>query len=400
MSMRESAFIQTIGYSLKLPFLPFTFNWTFLVLFLLFVFAFYFLKNTAMINHKKTKRIQMLLLCYIFLVLLQVAVPFFLSGVGNFGIIISMIVRASFPIYVLIWIYIFKRISHESADKLIKAIVFITFFQSIMYILNGMGFNIYPSSIYLETQFEGIRIIRDFKTIPVYIFIALPILMVSHSLKDKYYLIVTLVAVVMTYTRSVIIAVGVSFIAHLVFFFNKTIFDKKFILMSIVIGYSIVLLLISFGGYMGGYSRYIGDRFEQVNETGYEESSLGSRSETFLYVIERNTLILNLFGNGFNLGGAIDRYEDAQTSLTADSTWTQLLYYSGIFGGVLVASIYLILFLKVFLISKQRKRFSLIELGMFLSVLYYASLSFTSSVAISLPAAFSIAYIAVYIGVD
>ena len=400
MSMQESAFIQTTGFSLKLPLLPFTFNWTILILFIVLSLAFSLLKNKRVINHSNTKTIRTLLYCYIVLVVMQVVVPLFLSGRGNFGIIISIITRVSFPIYVLVWIYIFRRLSNESADKLIKAIVFITVLQSVMYILSGIGIRIYPSSIYLETQFEETRIIRDFKTIPVYIFIALPILMLSSSIKDKYYLIIALMAVAMTYTRSVILAVGLSIVVYLTFFFDKMRFSKRLTLISVVSAYNIILIIIAFGGRLSTHYRYISDRFEQVNETGYEESSLGSRNNTFFYVIERNTVILNIFGNGFDLGTAGNRYEDARTSLTADSTWIQLLFYSGLFGVVLIMSVYLKILMRGFIKADRMKRSSLIKLGMFLSILYYVSLSFTSSVAISLPAAFSVAYISVHTGIE
>lgn len=383
MTMAESAFIKTIGFKLNIPGLPIFLQWNSVVL---IVFA--FISIIAVRKHpfytpiRKHNVLYLSLLGFALLIVVHVPISWIVSEHIRIGSLMTMVERLAFPLGIYFWVTILRRSNWQNIITLIDTIAWISTMLGVVYILNTLNVPLYPFVAYQTTSFANTIIIRDFLTIPPWIFLSFSWFLVQTDFKSKIGVIVLLLVGIFTYTRSMVFSLILAFILYVFLkaFVNHRIKIAITNILLTVIVFAIVYCFL--GPYVKNNFQYLFYRFEEIEEEGFEKSSLGARFKTFSIIGEDSPRELFVLGVGF-------RYDETSKSMQfsshdlptviGDSLWITTIYFYGLVGIILVALIYISAMIRLLSIIIRNNENSIIHLPLFLSIIMLIFMSFSGA---------------------
>lgn len=244
------------------------------------------------------------------------------------------------PLGILLWNVYFSKLSIENMVIFIRVLCYITFPLSILYILSSTGLSIYSQDFYGQYRINGVDIIRDFATIPVFLLISFSFNFFFLSRRPFPYvmLIAFIGAIIATATRSfilsAIVAVAVYTILHA--FYSNSLSRFFLVILRIVFLLFILYSLFTFGPESFQFSF---DRFENLYTEGLSDKNVVFRVDQFNSMqAETQQFSGTLLGFGYLLDSSDSFYS---ISRTGDLMWASTLTHFGYIGS----SIYALLFL-------------------------------------------------------
>jgi len=363
MSMKESAFIDAFNFLFSLPGLPISINYdTFLLIVLTITYL--VIKRQSKLAYSIRRRIKgdlTLKLIKIFIAYSVIQVLIYWVGNMNLQLgLLSPLLSTLFPfLSIFLWLEIIRFSSDEDLLVLINAITLISIILGILYILNSSGIKIYPKIYPFETYWEfstqTVTIIRDFHTIPPWLSLSFATLLVRKDLRSGLGLVILAIVVIFTYTRSILISFAGMFVVYLFIISNYRKIFKRYT----VIAFLFATLFFIYGDKLADNIDFFGERFNEVSDTGIGESSFGKRLDTIDYLFDNPSFMSIIFGRRANIqeyDTGFD-YSDAPTSIHADSTWSNIFYYAGYIGFMLLGLIYITIIIPFLLRARVQKRY-------------------------------------------
>jgi len=324
------------------------------LLFLIWLFALWILSETIPVNRKNTieigqTRLNIPLLCIICLTIITVIN--FVSIVFSYPIQTDIFKQFVNDVSLFIGYYIIKNWSSKNDPEVIKnflyTIVVINTIAAILFILHqGFHFKIYQEEEYFTQIINGQEITRSFTFMPQFLFFSIIYILIftkKYSFIAIGILMINLLAIFISYTRSSIINVGIVFLLY--FFFialkkrNFKIIFKK-LTFSIVLAISIILLVSKF---LPANTKYIMDRFSEISL----ESSKKTEPTDMQYRFANSAAVISkLPGNKKMFGmGSVTKAQTPEViqmqETTADMVWPGVIYRWGFAGLILFILIYL-----------------------------------------------------------
>ena len=358
MSMKESAFIDAYHFLLRFPGLPVALNYDTLLLIVLTI-AYILFKHQSKSSYSMRRRIKgglTLKLIIIFIAYSFIQVLIYWVGNMNLqlGLLFSLL-STLFPfLTILLWLQIMRFSTDEDLLVLINSITLISVILGILYILNSSGLEIYPFETYWEFSTQTVTIIRDFNTIPPWLSLSFATLLIRNDLRSGLGLVILVIVVIFTYTRSILLSYAGMFVVYLFIVSNY----KKILKKYTVLAFLFAIFFFIFGDKLADNIDFFGGRFDEVSDTGIEESSFGKRLDTIEYLFDNPSLMAIIFGKRANVqeyDTGFD-YSGAPTSIYADSTWSNIIYFSGIVGFMLLVLIYITTIIPLLLPARGLKR--------------------------------------------
>ncbi len=239
--------------------------------------------------------------------------------------------------------------SHNKPEVLVKflfSLLIINSIASFLYILHqGLHFNIYPSMEYSTEFFQGVEITRTFWFMPQFLAFSIAYILVFKEKKSFVFsvlLIVNLLAIIISYTRSLVINAAIIFL----FYFILTGLKKgrlglvfKNIFIYGVLG---VLGIIMLSKLLPANTKYLMNRFAEIKESKsyYEEPD-----NLEVRFINTGIIISNIDGTKKMLGmGSVSEKQlpwvTDMKQTTADMVWTGVIFRWGIVGLILFILLY------------------------------------------------------------
>lgn len=246
------------------------------------------------------------------------------------------------PLSVFLWLSLFKHCHVSHLNKLFHTLLNVSFVGAILYSLSSVGLPIFPYTGW-ESGLGFGTITRDFLTFPPYLLIALGyILFTSNSKLQKYkiiYVFVFFLTVLLSYTRSWILAFLLSVFASLLFSRRKGVKGTLLLLFLPVILFASVSFLQHFAP---NNADFLMSRFSDVT-TSALPTNAESRVTGFSDIHQHISSISLFTGVGYSLTNSSS---SSQLSLKGifleDSLWTTLLFHLGYLGVILIATMFVI----------------------------------------------------------
>ena len=278
----------------------------------------------------------------------------FIGFTKNLGV--SSMIDESKPFtYMLIGFFLIKNIltkfNSESHDKLLKLFVYINSFSALLFILHqGFGITIYPFQEYFSTTIGLTKITRSFSFMPPILFFSIAYLSLKPRLKlyDTALLALNILAVIISFTRSLIITAGILILLCFIFRQHK---HKPSIKITQNYLYILCTLLLSFViliQFLPARYQFLLDRFN-IDSNHEASSNPLERISNIQNVKSRTNRISSslslligkekIFGLGFP-----SQYVDQRISYSdsSDSSWVIILIKTGILGGIIFLALYLL----------------------------------------------------------
>ena len=235
----------------------------------------------------------------------------------------------------------------EVLVKFLSSLVVINGIACILYILTqGFHLTIYQQNEGLVDEFQGKDIMRSFYYMPPFIFFSIIFILVfkGKQIISLIILILNLLAIFLTYTRSYLIIIIILFL----FYFTLTgIKSGKYKLVlkkvSIFIVSGILLFFLLSKIFPTGIAYFFG-RFAELTSSS---SSSGDPNDLEFRFSNLGSIISHMDENGkiFGMGSATEKQVPLFTdmkAITADMVWTGVIFRWGFVGVILFAVLYII----------------------------------------------------------
>ncbi|MEO9147291.1 MAG: O-antigen ligase family protein, partial [Ginsengibacter sp.] len=240
-------------------------------------------------------------------------------------------------------------ISHNKTELVIKflfSLVIINSIASILFILHqGLNLRIYLEEEYLKESFEGVEISRSFYFMPQFLFFSITFLLVF---KEKYpllyrpLLIINLLAVFITYTRSYVIIIALIFLLYFLLMGIKKgkigLIFKNIFLYSLLALFGIFILSKIFPV----KSKYFMDRFTELStpSTTQDPNNLQYRFMRTGNIISSMGTDKKIFGMGPVTANQYSSYAEMGFA-TSDMVWAGVIFRWGFAGLALFILLYI-----------------------------------------------------------
>lgn len=332
-------------------------------------------KNLFKINSLESL-IIIVFIIYLFFILIMSAIT---------GGIFKAITLSRYLLYIPLlynaYLRIFQGVNKHDFEKFVDKVIILNTVFAIFYILDSSGiFTIYTGVKYFTevTQF-GI-ITRNYDTFPpltifVIIFLLTKTLKKKISISYIAILLIHFLAVFFTYTRSMMISLGIIIAIYL---FLTLISNAKKSKVVIIMSFTGVILLGAYSlvsDYFSGPMLFLIERFQPQNSTLLTDNNLVTRFSLFNVAYNVAAQYNNVWlGAGF-LQAARNAMENYWAAWAGDIMWTNFVLQSGLIGSI----IFLLFILSfIFKLLLKTKELSNITIGLLLIVSYYLIMSFTT----------------------
>lgn len=265
---------------------------------------------------------------------------------------------AAFPAFCLVLGYVLVRgiASHSTRDQTLEflemVVVANTVAAALFFIHQGLHVTIYTNTEYLSTVFAGQQITRSFTFAPQYSLLALGFVLAQRQWTPKWIavLIVTLLAVLVSYTRSLLIAAVVGLALALVVQELKSPDARRFVRRSITIVVSTLGAFVVFALVRPVDYKFLLSRLQAFWSGKGVTDVANWKLRTHHFVLVERVVAKGDLWLGLGYKPHTSMITPYLTGWISDMAWVPLLYYFGViglalvglvFGGFLVRSIWL-----------------------------------------------------------
>ena len=228
------------------------------------------------------------------------------------------------------------RFSRSEIVEFLGAVVIANTIAAALYVIHqGLGVSIYTGGEYFTTVFKGVTITRTFHFAPQFTLLTLGFVLARSRWTAGWLLVlaITVLSVLVSYTRTLLIAVAVAFVISLVVRELRQPSAARLIRRTLVIAVSIFVLVVGFAAVLPAQSHYVAARLTEFAGAG-RVSDIGNwqvRASEYRAV---EAVVLKsdpVFGMGFPTPGS--NPVDARVYLySSDMAWIPILYYTGFAG--------------------------------------------------------------------
>jgi hypothetical protein len=337
----ESGFVQTWDFLVQLPVFPVPITWLD-IMFVALVIAWLLVRRVA----PKPKDPPSLwgfsaapLAAWLAVVALAVPLAWIDGGVIKFGIAWIVLSYAYIPLSAVIVYDILRRSDRSAVWALLRSLSVIVSVLAVFYTLHMLGWSLYDLAGVNSTYTAVGEVRRDILTFPVWACITVPFLLWSEriSLAEGCMIVVQIVAVAMSLTRSLVLAC----LFAIVFVVVARIAARRRPLQPLVPvsigGVAFGVLAWSVPGFVTRTAELLLSRFDELAAGVTSVSTITQR----LGVGERVSNFLSGWGMWMGAGFSDEALARSEASLgrllVADSLWSIVLLNFGIIGAVIVA---------------------------------------------------------------
>ncbi len=245
-----------------------------------------------------------------------------------------------------LWLSVFSAVERRHYESFLRLLFYITPVSGMLYILNsGNIISIFPKElIYAEVDLSVGTTIRDFATIPLFLSaivvlsvqsMIMPIMKVP-KLVILGNLVILPIALLFTFTRSIIISVVMQIVFILILQSLKKGAEsiRTAIVFIILFGISLGPAYLIADNIFPNQTEYFVGRFADVSKEGKDEENVNIRLAYFNKAVEITNYTSPAFGAGMNR-----KYYQQMNDIgawKADSTVPFLLYHTGWIGVILM----------------------------------------------------------------
>ena len=275
------------------------------------------------------------------------------------------------PFGIILWNAYFSRLSIKNLLSFLQTLTYITLPLAILYILSAKGIPIYSIDFYAEYRYNGVDVIRDFSTIPVFLLLSF---FFTLNTNMNFFITSLLLAIftgaaIATATRSFMLSALFSVVIFIIYtlVYAKSFTNLKSLFYRMLSFLFIIYILFSYGPASFGFSF---DRLNVLYENQLSDNNVAFRIDQFGYI--QNETQQNsgtLWGLGFLL--ETESNSLMKITRTGDLMWTSLLSHFGYIG----TSLYALLFLSsIFILLKHTPSSSTLSLHVLSAQLIFAIL--------------------------
>jgi hypothetical protein len=249
---------------------------------------------------------------------------------------------------VFLWYDIVSRCTREEALAFLRGLVALTACTAVLYSLQAIGVRVYPFDVYKTYRLggsSGATLVRDFLTLSPLTFMSFAFLLADFRRSPWWWLQIGAIglAILLTFTRSLIIAAVVAAIIVVIALLRASAADRRSVTGVIRLLVLFVLAAVAFATLAPLAAGFLGDRFAEVGGDVLALPSVAVRLESIVGVfvaLSGATLLvgvgmmpLGFMPSGVAIGG--------RGLVLGDTMWPPLLLYTGVIGGVLVVAMLL-----------------------------------------------------------
>lgn len=284
-------------------------------------------------------------LALIFLTLFGLA-----SVIANYTGIDDVMVEFLTVLSLFIGYFIIKDWASKYDLRIIKEFIFtlviISSIASVFYILHqGLGFKIYQSEEYRLDYVQGEEITRTFWFMPQFLILSVAYLLVY---KKEYptisiiLLLINILAIFVTYTRSALMNAVLIFILYSVFVGLKRKRVGLVIRDTVLYVFGGIVLLVILSQVMPANSQYLLDRFRELGESSSSPFEMNTLEYRFMMT---GTVFSNIDPGNliYGMGPVTENQEvlvPTMKHVTSDMVWAGVTYRWGILGLIIFIIMY------------------------------------------------------------
>jgi hypothetical protein len=265
---------------------------------------------------------------------------------------------AYIPIYYFLFTRIFSSVTKQQFIEFINVLLGISVVSSALYIANSSHLvSIFPYEPYQGIYFQGESFSRDFATIPIFhafVFLLSVVLLLSksHEFFKKEWLqlnlVLSIVVALFTFTRGLVIAMGVSLILVLLmnFLVNSGSRKRNIAYALLWLGVvSVVIMLLP--RYFPSEVDYFLHRSDELTQESLESTTFGYRIDLVSEAADniKHSNVTTIFGVGFD-----QYYMDMMLRMSGawggDIMWPFFILFTGVLG-----TLYFIILILVYVIG-------------------------------------------------
>lgn len=327
----------------------------FIWLIVLWIFAKIIDKNPS--NNLRNSQFYLPDICIAILIIITIID--FLVIVLTYPIITNVVREFFTDISLFVSYFIIKNWTSSNKVEVIKGflyyIVIVNTIAALLYVLQqGLHFNIYPvEEDSMSEIFRGEEVIRNFYFMPQFLFFSITYILIftkKYSIIPISILVVNLLAIFISYTRSYVIEAGFIFILFIVLTSLK---KRKFsILFKNILLYGLLLIIgvFTLSKFFPSNTQYLMHRFSDFTQSSAErgeQNDLNFRFTNTAEVISKIGQNKKILGMGPITEAQSSKVVDMRAT-TADMVWTGVIFRWGIAGLVLFILIYIFAGFKAF----------------------------------------------------
>ena len=246
-----------------------------------------------------------------------------------------------------------SRNKPELVIKFFYSLIVINTIASILFILHqGLGIHIYLEKESLQEYFDGEEITRSFWFMPQFLFFSITFLFVFRKSYSKTYLpllLLNLLAIFITYTRSYVTIIVVIFLLYFLFVGIKK--KRAELIFKNILKYSILGILGVFilSKIFPTKSKFFMERFSSISapSTSKDPNNLQFRFMHTSNIISHMDNNSKLFGEGPVTEKQSDWVPDMELA-TSDMVWSGVVFRWGFVGLFLFILLYIFSIIKAF----------------------------------------------------
>jgi len=272
-----------------------------------------------------------------------------------------------------------SQFSRAEIIQFLGAVVIANTIAAGLYVVHqGLGVSIYTGGEYFTTVFKGVDITRTFHFAPQFTILALGFVLARSRWTAGWLLVlaISVLSVLVSYTRTLLIAVVVAFVISLVVRELRQPSAARLVRRTLVIGISAVAIVAGFAVLLPTQSQFVSSRLTEFAGAGGASDIGNWQVRQFKYNAVEDVVLKSdpYFGMGFPAQGS--NPVDAQVyRYSADMTWIPILYYTGYVGLALFG-----LLLLGFAVRAVRLASSLDETRRYLGLTYLIVICLTALV--------------------
>jgi hypothetical protein len=285
------------------------------------------------------------------------------------------------PLLYNVYLKIFQGVSEQEFERFKDKVITLNTLFAIFYILDSSGiYTIYTGEKYFSEVTQFGLITRNYDTFPpltifVIVFLLIKVFMEKTTILNILLLIINTLAVFFTYTRSIIISLGIIVVIFISLILRFKMIKSKFVMVTIFTLAIFAGAYSLFANYFSGSLLFLMDRFQPQNSILINDNNFISRFSLLNYSYSVSKQFNSVwFGAGFLQAGR-DTMDKYLASWSGDIMWTNFILQVGIIGSILFLLFVLGIIFK--LLKRIRAR-NIIGMGLLLITIYYLITSFTS----------------------
>jgi hypothetical protein len=278
---------------------------------------------------------------------------------------------------------IVSRFSREQVIEFLTAVVLANTLAAALYVMHqGLGFKIYTGGEYFTTTFGGAEITRTFHFAPMFTLLALGFVLARSAWTPRWLavLAVTVSSVLVSYTRTLLIAVAVALVLAIFVRELKNGDAGRLLRRSLVVLVSLALVFAVFSVALPAQSAYVVSRMSEFATAGGLGDIGNWEVRQFKYgtIADYVTRSDVFFGIGFPPAGS-NPVDGLVYRYSADMAWIPIVYYTGYVGLALVGLAlfgFVLRALRMAMLGSEERRY--LGLTYFIVIVLTTLVSFTA----------------------